>query len=287
MLNITVLVDNNAGSCSAGELKSEWGLAVYIEYDGKKILLDTGASGLFAENADKLGVRLEEVDLAVLSHAHWDHSDGMDVFFARNSTAPFYLSENARENCWAIHRDVKENGEEGIEYDGIKKGWLETYADRIIYSGTCEICKGVHLVGHSTPGLEKRGEQVGQYIMVDGELIPDDFAHEQSLIFETGKGLVIFNSCSHGGVDNIIREAEEALPGRKAYAMIGGFHLFLDSEEEVRAFAGRICDVGIKRIVTGHCTGDKQYVWLKDELEKRDKEIVVEHLRSGLKMTLA
>lgn len=285
-MKITVLVDNNAGSRGGCELGGEWGLSVHIEYAGRRILLDTGASGLFAENAEKLGIRLDEVNLAVLSHAHWDHADGMDVFFAANRTAPFHLSENARENCWAIHRDVGKAGGRSIDYDGIKRGWLERYADRIVHTGTCEICKGVHLVAHSTPGLEERGRQVGQYVMVDGELVPDNFSHEQSLVFETGQGLVIFNSCSHGGVDNIIREAEEALPGRKAYAMIGGFHLFLDSEEEVRALAGRICEVGIRRIVTGHCTGERQFAWLKDELEKRGGGIAVEHLRSGLEIEL-
>ena len=46
----TILIDNIA----CGELKGEWGLSIYIEYNGKNILLDTGASDLFAKNAQKL-----------------------------------------------------------------------------------------------------------------------------------------------------------------------------------------------------------------------------------------
>ena len=76
-MKIKVLMDN----ISSGELAGEWGLSILIEYEGKKILLDTGASGAFAENAEKMGIDLAEVDFAVLSHAHYDHADGMKTFF--------------------------------------------------------------------------------------------------------------------------------------------------------------------------------------------------------------
>ena len=72
-MRATVLVDN----LEHNGLKGEWGLSIYIEYRDKKILLDTGASGLFAENAQKTGVSLEKVDYGVLTHAHYDHSDGI------------------------------------------------------------------------------------------------------------------------------------------------------------------------------------------------------------------
>ena len=64
-MRATVLVDNIGNDTIQGE----WGLSFYIEYGDRKLLLDAGASGLFAENAQKLGLSLEEVDYAVLSHA--------------------------------------------------------------------------------------------------------------------------------------------------------------------------------------------------------------------------
>ena len=64
-MKITVLTDNIDGA----NLKGEWGLSHLIEYGNKTVLLDAGLSGLFAENADKLGIDLETVDFAVLSHA--------------------------------------------------------------------------------------------------------------------------------------------------------------------------------------------------------------------------
>ena len=64
-MKVTVLIDNVAGSGLAGE----WGLSFYIEFKGKKYLLDAGSSGKFAENARRQGIDLGGVDCAVLSTA--------------------------------------------------------------------------------------------------------------------------------------------------------------------------------------------------------------------------
>jgi len=46
-LEMKVLIDNLAEAPLVGE----WGLSILIDVDDRKILLDTGASGLFAQNA--------------------------------------------------------------------------------------------------------------------------------------------------------------------------------------------------------------------------------------------
>ena len=95
---MSVLVDNIA------ELPflCEWGLSILIEADGTKILLDTGSSDMFAKNAEQLAINLSDVNLGVLSHAHCDHSDGIDTFFSLNETAPFLIREGSRENCFGL-----------------------------------------------------------------------------------------------------------------------------------------------------------------------------------------
>ena len=47
---------------------------------------------------------------------------------------------------------------------------------------------------------------------------------------------------------------------------IGGFHLCHTPDEGVRALADRIRKTGIERIYTGHCTGDRAFEILKEEL---------------------
>lgn len=249
------------------ELQSEWGLSVYIETDGRRILLDTGKSNLFFENAKALGIDLNTVDAAVLSHAHYDHSDGMDVFFEQNKKAKFFLRESAGESCY--HKLFIWG-----RYIGIKKGIIKDYADRIEYvTGDYKLYDNVYLIPHKTPGLANLGKASKMYIKKGARLVPDDFSHEQSLVIDSDKGLVIFNSCSHGGADNIINEIKETFPNKAIYAMIGGFHLFDKTDEEVKAFAKRVNNTGIAHVITGHCTGTKAYKLLEEELGERVTQI--------------
>lgn len=255
-MKATVLVDNEANEGLSGE----WGLCVYISYQEKIILLDTGSSKLFLTNAQKLNKSIEKVDAAVLSHAHYDHANGMKAFFESNEKASFYLREGAGENCYHKRKIFR-------VYIGIPKGITKKYAERIKYaSGLYRLYDGVYLLGHSAKGLEKIGQREHMYTKIRGRWAPDDFSHEQSLIFDTSDGLVIFNSCSHGGVINIIEETKAAFPDKKIKALIGGFHIFNKPEEEIRQLASKIRETGIESIYTGHCSKEKGYRILHEEL---------------------
>lgn len=261
-MKATVLIDNIADNGLLGE----WGLSIYIEYSGKNFLLDTGASGQFMGNAEKLHINMEDVEYGILSHAHYDHADGMGSFFAENEKASFYLREGSGENCYKRKFFQK-------RYIGIKKGTLERYKDRIVFAdGKREICPGVFLLPHSTKGLTAIGRKNHMYIKKRG-WHPDDFSHEQSLIFDTEKGLAVFNSCCHAGADTVIREVADAFPGKKVYAVTGGFHLHEREDDEVRALAERIRKTGIEKIYTGHCTGGKAYRILQEELGDKAEQL--------------
>lgn len=252
-----VLIDNEG----VGELTGEWGLSILIDYNGQKILLDGGTSGKFMDNASLMGIDLNEVDTVVLSHAHYDHADGLVRLFKENKHCRLFLREGACENCYSRHAFFP-------KYIGISKGFLKENEDRITYaSQKYKLAEGVWLLAHSTPGLEKIGKRACLYVKKGPfRYVPDDFAHEQSLIFETEKGLVIFNSCSHAGPDNIINEVKNAFGNEKIYALIGGLHLFLSSESYVTGLAERVNETGIERIYTGHCTGKKQIEILKEHI---------------------
>ena len=256
-MRATVLIDN----ISKNDLKSEWGLSVYIEHDGHKILLDGGTTGVFVQNAKDLEMDLSDVDIATLSHAHYDHADGLPTFLDEYSKAKLYLRDTTQENCYRKLFLWKS------KYIGVKKGMLSKYADRIVYaSGDYEIAKDIYLIPHKTPNLSQIGRKGKMYVIRDGKMVPDDFRHEQSLVIRTEKGLCIFNSCSHGGADNIINEIKSTFPDEKIYAIVGGFHLFLSSEKDIRALAAGIRSTGIEKVYTGHCTGQRAFDILKNEL---------------------
>jgi len=227
-----------------------------------------------------MGIDLSQVDIGVLSHAHYDHANGMAKFFALNKTAPFYLRKGAAENCY--HTGKLFGRFTYHYYIGIHKGWLERFADRIRYvEGDAEIAPGITLVPHSTPGLERIGEMAHLSVKENGKYRYDSFDHEQSLVFDTPQGLFIMNSCSHAGADNIVKEIEAAFPGKKIYALLGGFHLFRYPDERIRAFAERLRELDVQKIYTGHCTGDRAYKILRDVLGER-----AEQMHTGMTINL-
>ncbi len=259
------------------DLGAQHGLSLYIEYGQYKMLLDAGQSELFYENAGKLGIDLSGVDAAVLSHAHYDHADGFEKFFEVNKKAKLYVRKEAGECFYSKHDD-------GMKYIGPKKGMLEKYKSRIEYVGgefVPVVCWSTFAIPHTSNGLDEIGKRAELYREVNGELMPDDFSHEQTLILGTQKGIVIISSCSHAGAENIIREAKDFYcdENKEIDAFIGGFHLHKSSDEEILACAEALKKAGVKRIITGHCTGDHAFEILKRELGDR-----VEKMYSGMEI---
>ena len=234
-MKAVVLTENRA----LPGLEGEHGLSVYIEHRGRRILLDAGQSGCFARNAAVLGVDLGGVDTAVLSHAHYDHADGFDVFFDRNSRA-----------CLRARPAVGQEEYHGERYIGVKPSLLEEYTHRfLLEDGTVDLGDGLWL-------------------------IPDGVEHEQSLVAETDAGLVVFNSCSHAGAGHIAKDIRARFPGKKIAAYVGGFHLMGSGGPSTLGVAPGIVknlthwlldelEVGV--IYTGHCTGAPAWDLLKAE----------------------
>lgn len=250
-LKIVVLSDNTESL----DFKGEHGLSLYIETPHIKILLDAGQSPLFMENAKKLDIDLSDVDIAILSHSHYDHADGFETFFETNKKATLLVRKEAGEKFYSEHP-------EGMKYIGPARGMFSRYSDRIKFIDSDNYRIGDSfpgfLIPHTTAGLDEIGSKSRLFTEEKGSLKPDDFSHEQSLVIKTDKGLVILNSCSHGGVKNIIREVTSAL-GENVYAYIGGFHLSKCSEDEIKSYADTLASLSISHIVTGHCTGDLAY----------------------------
>lgn len=286
---VKILVDNIAGGtdfatnnsatngCAPGNnctpLCGEWGLSVYIEFEGNRYLLDTGASRKFAQNADAIGIDLSKVDTAILSHAHYDHANGLAEFFRRNGKASCFLRQGAAENCYHTHKIFGPFAYH--EYIGICRGYLKRFADRIRFAeGDAQIAPNVYLLPHkdSVVSPEARAgiaEAAGLSVKENGHYRYDRFDHEQSLVFDTPKGLFVMNSCSHAGADNVVKEVEATFPGKKIYGILGGFHLYRYKDEAVYAFAKRLLELDVQKIYTGHCTGNRAFEILHEVLGER------------------
>ena len=76
-------------------LKPDFGYAVYIHADGKRILLDTGTDpDLMAHNLAAAGVDVTELDMVVISHNHYDHAGGLARVRSMNPDVPVLVPPN-------------------------------------------------------------------------------------------------------------------------------------------------------------------------------------------------
>ncbi|MBQ7832356.1 MAG: MBL fold metallo-hydrolase [Lachnospiraceae bacterium] len=287
IMQVRVLIENEP----IEHYKNEHGLSLYIAHNDKKYLLDTGSSEKYVRNAALMSIRMSEIDMAFLSHGHYDHSGGFGKFVRENSTAPIYAMEGA------LGKFGSASGE-GFHEIGVPEAVKDAIKNRVTYiNQVTEVAEGVTLVPHSTAGLEAIGERGKLYREKDGEWMWDDFAHEMSVVFETDGELVVFNSCSHAGLKNIVEEVKAALPGKKIGAYIGGLHMrgiqggveiSTYTQEEIKELADYIKAEGIEYLYTGHCTGQPAYEMLKEELGetilwklRMDRAIIINEKADG------
>ena len=263
-MKITTLLENKTTSAS---LRCEHGLSLYIETEKHKILFDSGASGAFWENAKALSIDLTQVDIAFLSHAHNDHCGGLLTFLAGNRTAKVYLQKEAFGDYYVVTP-------EKCEFIGLDPK-LHEYAGRFVMAdGVTKIDEELTLFsGMKTHELLSEANATLREKV--GESYPRDaFRHEQDLLVTEHGKAVLFAGCAHSGIVNIIHRAEDIL-GRAPDAVFAGFHLYNPSlgQSEPRALVDAVGDrlrarKGT-RYVTGHCTGDDAYAWLREKLGSR------------------
>ncbi|MDO4719460.1 MAG: MBL fold metallo-hydrolase [Peptostreptococcaceae bacterium] len=271
---IKVLAENTAVSEAFG---AEHGLSLYIETRKRKLLFDMGGSGLFAENGKKMGVDLSKVDLAFLSHGHYDHGGGLEVFLRENRRAKIYIQKTAFEDYYAERADGR------TVYIGLKKELGEN--ERFVFAGAYEaIEEGIELFsdirGSSPLPLSNRGLMMEE----EGKRMPDAFRHEQVLaVSEEGKTLLV-TGCAHNGILNVLEHFQRKT-GREPDYVVGGFHLasptgICEEERTVKEIAD-ILKRSKTRFFTGHCTGEGPYGLLRSVLGER-----IEKLSGGTEFLL-
>ena len=253
-MKITSLIENT----SLTGLPVEHGLSLYIESEDKRILFDMGQSALFAENAEQLGVSIRDVDVAVISHGHYDHGGGLQTFLSLNDKAKVYIHQNAFEPHYSL-RDT------GLRYIGLKQELRDN--KRLIFCGDKSEIDGNMLLFANVKGTCCC--PVGNRLLFGpSENTNDDFSHEQNLIIKEGNKTVLFAGCAHNGIVNILQKSTEQL-GTAPTHVLAGMHLVKSglSEAEENAFIAQLAAELMKYdktlFYTMHCTGETGYNKLK------------------------
>lgn len=231
---------------------AEHGLSLYIETKNHKILFDTGASDAFSKNASTLGIDLSKVDLAFLSHGHYDHGGGLEKFLELNQTAPIYLNQYAFGDYYNATS----------KYIGLDKKLYPN--DRFIFvKDFLKIDEELSIF--SCNDLEKKYplDTAGLSTKKDNERIPEKFLHEQYLTILEENKKVLISGCSHKGILNIMNWFQPD-------CFIGGFHFM---KQEIKENRNQILDYSAEILnsyhipyYTCHCTGIEQYNYLKKKM---------------------
>lgn len=256
-MKITVLCENTAKNES---FIAEHGLSLFLECEGGKILFDMGQTDAFSKNAEQLGVCLDDVDLAILSHGHYDHGGGIGRFFALNAHAPLYLSGSA----FGEHYHGKER------YIGLDRSLL--HSPRIRFVGEdISLGEGITLLSCAERQPTEPIRAAGLTVKEGGVFLPEEFLHEQYLLVEEAGKRILVSGCSHRGVCNILQWFSPDV-------FIGGLHLSgldptdpLDAQT-LDAVADRMQRSGAL-FLTGHCTGEASYRYLRARLGDRIRAI--------------
>lgn len=262
-MKLTSLVENTSCHERCGAIH---GLSLDIETPHHHILFDMGPNALFLENAETLGVDLSTADIAFLSHGHYDHGGGMELFCKRNKDAVIFVSPHAF-GTYAVRR--------GDKYDtiGLEPQLLKKYEERFRnFSGWWDEelylfndVKGTDFLTAASASLLEKTQEGYQ---------SDRFLHEQNLIIACEGKTFLFAGCAHRGIINILHTAEQRMGGELDY-VISGFHLTnpgLGIDEPTELIEAVGAELGRRKktsYITGHCTGEGPYQILKAILGER------------------
>lgn len=86
---------------------------------------------------------------------------------------------------------------------------------------------------------------------------------EQSLFLRTSKGIVIVTGCAHPGIVNIANRVKDIID-EKIYLVLGGLHLFMEADDEIKNTVNGLHELGIMKVAPCHCTGAKALHMFED-----------------------
>jgi 7,8-dihydropterin-6-yl-methyl-4-(beta-D-ribofuranosyl)aminobenzene 5'-phosphate synthase len=249
-IEVSTLSENTALHGYVGE----YGLSLFIEADGRRILFDTGLSFSAWHNAQIMGVDLTKIDCIVLSHGHLDHTGGLSEMLGRIGRETEVIAHPGMFEPRYTLRD----GQAQERFIGMpcSREELENHGARFTLSKEPVRITGHIMTSGEIPMLTEYEDVEGNLLVRGGETyLPDKIADDLSLVINTESGLAVFTGCGHRGIINIINHACKLTGNDNVYAVIGGIHLLRASEERIQNTIAEFKGRGVKKIGVSHCTG--------------------------------
>lgn len=209
-MRLTILSDNN--TLIDQYLLGEPGFSCLIEAEGKRFLLDTGYFGVFARNAEALGIGWRDVDGVVLSHCHDDHTRGLNFFFTEGPRPRLVAHPS-------LFRRVVSHGL--VISCPYPKEQVERYFDLELTDQPLALTENLFYLGAIPRVFPDQQDPA----LREGEEGPDRTPDDTALAYRGKEGVYVITGCSHSGITNIIEQAKQVTGQSRVLGVIGGFHL--------------------------------------------------------------
>lgn len=284
---LTTLIENHMDK--EERYVCEHGLSIFIESMNQepqvRLLMDTGQSGIFYENAVKMGISLEDLNALLISHAHYDHAGGVKKIMEEETVRKMYVGKDFFQGKYYEKKDgtMKDIGiafsREELEEKGINV--CEVKEDmQMIFPGVTLYRNFERVVGYEelNPRFFVKKEQEFNESFKDktrsrteevmSKYVNDSFADEIAVALDTEQGLVVIVGCSHPGIMNILRTIEKR-SGKKICGVVGGTHLIEADEKRLRKTIDDLKEMNIDFIAVSHCTGEGNLETIKDNFGEK------------------
>ncbi|BAH07576.1 MBL fold metallo-hydrolase [Clostridium kluyveri] len=269
-MRIITLIENSLGDNK--NLICEHGLSFFIQSSEFNILFDTGKSENFIKNAHNMNIDLNKTNYIIISHAHYDHGNGLKSFTQNFTIRPkiilseyfflngkkYYYNKNSAENDKKLHYI-------GVNFD---EKFLKENSFKVQYItlDETEIEKGIYVFTNFKSYYDFEKLNPNMKVKTNESFETDTFKDEICIGIDTPKGLLILLGCSHPGILNMIKSIEFK-SNKNIFGIIGGTHLMEASENRIEKTVVEFKKMNIKILGPSHCTGASAYSKLKNSCD--------------------
>lgn len=264
-------------------LQQDFGFSCIVDYHGTIVLFDSGTDAkVFEQNVKSLKINLKKVDIAIVSHGHYDHIGGFDYLLDLNPNVKIYLPNDFFSLGAPIKFPFRETEPEiagtlpkeqrYFQGEKVIEGMVTVPTGRF-WKSNVEFLTVAKEVAPGLTIVPTTSNLMGTYIKYPpfGEDHPQFIGMpELSASFATEKGAILISGCSHSAIETIIQEGQKL--NTDLYMVVGGFHLIPYSREFIESLARRMRDdYHVKQVAPAHCTGQLGFSIFKQVIGANDR----------------
>ena len=260
---ITCVVNDTA--LSDTDLRSEHGLSFWIETGQGIVLFDTGqTSEVLSHNLKVLGLKPRDIGALVLSHAHYDHTGGLEAVLMKNSDLNIYAHADIFRPRYSLRKG---------KYQSI--GFTQSLEDMTSHiklnlsEAPTQIFPDLWTTGEIYERLEPEGRSVSHFILTERGWQPDPYQDDLSLVLKTRRGVVVICGCCHAGLLNTLLHVKRIFK-KPIISVVGGIHLMTADDQYlihvidvITHYFPNLC------FFVNHCTGENAFKKLESSFGSR------------------